>query len=150
MKISKLFNDRKEFESLIKKQVNNKPILLDEVGMYEESLLESVRIHSDEFAFVLSSHKMLKLFKKEHFQTRFVASCELKSLDKIELKDYIFKKHNLFFYEKEFRFLRKIYQGNLRNIDKTLQSFKDINGFYKESKSTLYKLRLSAIEQGLL
>lgn len=39
-------------------------IILDEVGMYDYAMLESIRIYSDSISFVLSSHKKLNILKK--------------------------------------------------------------------------------------
>lgn len=150
---TQIFKNEKELQGFIEPilQSEHKPaILLDEVGMYDEKTLESVRIYSDDLSFILSSHKRLKIFKKEHFKSRINAEFELKSLDYNELKTYIKAKHGLNFFQKELKLLYKIYQGNLRNIDKTLGSFKELHAFYKGQKSVKYILNLSAFENALL
>ncbi len=147
------FKDEKEFHSFIEallKEENKPVILLDEVGMYEEKILENIRIYSDTLSFVLSSHKKLEIFKKEHFKSRIGAEFMLKSLDFDELKSYIKLKHRLDFIQKELRFIYKIYQGNLRNIDKLLKSFKELHAFYQGRKSVKYILNLSAFENAML
>ncbi|EAI2282823.1 ATP-binding protein, partial [Campylobacter coli] len=48
------------------------------------------------------------------------------------------------------KFLMKIYQGNLRYLDKILQSFCELNTYLNNKKSQDYILRLSALEQGFL
>ncbi|EIQ8588669.1 ATP-binding protein, partial [Campylobacter jejuni] len=53
-------------------------IILDEVGMYDYTMLESIRIYSDSISFVLSSHKKLNILKKEHFKSRLSACFKLK------------------------------------------------------------------------
>ncbi len=147
------FKDEEEFHAFIKPflQDENKPvILLDEVGMYEDKILESVRIYSDDLSFVLSSHKRLKLFKKEHFKSRIKAEFVLENLDFEEFESYVRLKHNLHFSQKELKFLYKIYKGNLRNIDKMLKSFKELHAFYANKKSIRHILNLSAFENAML
>ncbi|ARJ55732.1 ATP-binding protein [Campylobacter cuniculorum] len=150
---TQIFKNQKEFQNFIEPvlQSESKPIvLLDEVGMYDERTLESIRIYSDDLSFVLSSHKKPKIFNKEHFKSRFQAEFKLKNLDFGELKDYIKIKHGLDFFPKELKLIYKIYQGNLRNIDKMLKSFKELHSFYKGQKSVKYILNLSAFENALL
>ncbi|ECP5943787.1 ATP-binding protein [Campylobacter jejuni] len=125
-------------------------IILDEVGMYDYAMLESIRIYSDSISFVLSSHKKLNILKKEHFKSRLSACFELKNISLLELDDYIKLKFGMNFSNKCFKFLQKISQGNLRYIDKTLKSFYEINSFFDKNKSQEYILKLSALENGLL
>lgn len=150
---TQIFRSEKELQNFIEPilQSEIKPvILLDEVGMYDEQTLESVRIYSDNLSFVLSSHKELKIFKKEHFKSRIKAWFELKNLSYDELKAYIKVKHSLDFSREELKFIYKIYRGNLRNVDKTLGSFKELFAFYKGRKSVEYILSLSAFENAML
>lgn len=150
---TQIFRDERELQDFIEPALQSriKPIvLLDEVGIYDEKILERIRIYSDDLSFVLSSHKKLKIFKKEHFKSRIKAQFELQSLNYDELRSYIKVKHGFDFSQKELRFVRKIYQGNLRNIDKTLESFKELFAFYREQKSVGYILSLSAFENSLL
>ncbi|EDP4782704.1 TPA: ATP-binding protein [Campylobacter jejuni] len=125
-------------------------IILDEVGMYDYAMLESIRIYSDSISFVLSSHKKLNILKKEHFKSRLSACFELKNISLLELDDYIKLKFRMNFSNKCLKFLQKISQGNLRYIDKTLKSFYEINSFFDKNKSQEYILKLSALENGLL
>lgn len=125
-------------------------IILDEVGMYDYAMLESIRIYSDSISFVLSSHKKLNILKKEHFKSRLSACFELKNISLLELDDYIKLKFGMKFSNKCLKFLQKISQGNLRYIDKTLKSFYEINSFFDTNKSQEYILKLSALENGLL
>ncbi|EFP6607719.1 ATP-binding protein [Campylobacter jejuni] len=125
-------------------------IILDEVGMYDYAMLESIRIYSDSISFVLSSHKKLNILKKEHFKSRLSACFELKNISLLELDDYINLKFGMNFSNKCLKFLQKISQGNLRYIDKTLKSFYEINSFFDKNKSQEYILKLSALENGLL
>ncbi len=125
-------------------------IILDEVGMYDYAMLESIRIYSDSISFVLSSHKKLNILKKEHFKSRLSACFKLKNISLLELDDYIKLKFGMNFSNKCFKFLQKISQGNLRYIDKTLKSFYEINSFFDKNKSQEYILKLSALENGLL
>ncbi|MBC5857704.1 ATP-binding protein [Campylobacter jejuni] len=125
-------------------------IILDEVGMYDYAMLESIRIYSDSISFVLSSHKKLNILKKEHFKSRLSACFELKNISLLELDDYIKLKFGINFSNQCLKFLQKISQGNLRYIDKTLKSFYEINSFFDKNKSQEYILKLSALENGLL
>ncbi|EKR6988724.1 ATP-binding protein [Campylobacter jejuni] len=125
-------------------------IILDEVGMYDYAMLESIRIYSDSISFVLSSHKKLNILKKEHFKSRLSACFKLKNISLLELDDYIKLKFGMNFSNKCPKFLQKISQGNLRYIDKTLKSFYEINSFFDKNKSQEYILKLSALENGLL
>ncbi|KQI63104.1 ATP-binding protein [Campylobacter jejuni CVM 41905] len=125
-------------------------IILDEVGMYDYAMLESIRIYSDSMSFVLSSHKKLNILKKEHFKSRLSACFELKNISLLEPDDYINLKFVMNFSNKCLKFLQKISQGNLRYIDKTLKSFYEINSFFVKNKSQEYILKLSALENGLL
>ncbi|EAH9714844.1 TPA: ATP-binding protein [Campylobacter jejuni] len=125
-------------------------IILDEVGMYDYAMLESIRIYSDSISFVLSSHKKLNILKKEHFKSRLSACFELKNISLLELDGYIKLKFGMNFSNKCLKFLQKISQGNLRYIDKTLKSFYEINSFFDKNKSQEYILKLSALENGLL
>lgn len=125
-------------------------IILDEVGMYDYAMLESIRIYSDSISFILSSHKKLNILKKEHFKSRLSACFELKNTSLLELDDYIKLKFGMNFSNKSLKFLQKISQGNLRYIDKTLKSFCEINSFFDKNKSQEYILKLSALENSLL
>lgn len=125
-------------------------IILDEVGMYDYAMLESIRIYSDSISFVLSSHKKLNILKKEHFKSRLSACFKLKNISLLELDDYIKLKFGMNLSNKCLKFLQKISQGNLRYIDKTLKSFYEINSFFDKNKSQEYILKLSALENGLL
>ncbi|EAH8792292.1 ATP-binding protein [Campylobacter jejuni] len=125
-------------------------IILDEVGMYDYAMLESIRIYSDSISFVLSSHKKLIILKKEHFKSRLSACFKLKNISLLELDDYIKLKFGMNFSNKCLKFLQKISQGNLRYIDKTLKSFYEISSFFDKNKSQEHILKLSALENGLL
>lgn len=125
-------------------------IILDEVGMYDNAMLESLRIYSDTLSFVLSSHKKLNILKKEHFKSRLSACFELKNISLLELDEYIKLKFEINFSNQCLQFLQKISQGNLRYIDKTLKSFCEIKDFFDKNKSREYILKLSALENGLL
>lgn len=150
--INEIFKDELEFKSCVEKAkaqgVNI--ILLDEVGMYTQTLFEYIRIYSDTLSFVLSSHKKILLFQKEHFKSRFHAQIELKNLSLAELKDYMKAKFKLEFSHKNLSFLMKIYKGNLRNIDKILKSFQELSQYFQHNKNEKYVLTLSALENDLL
>lgn len=75
---------------------------------------------------------------------------QLQKPDINELSNYIKMKFNQDFPQKSLKFLMKIYQGNLRYLDKILQSFCELNTYLNNKKSQDYILRLSALEQGFL
>ncbi len=131
---NEIFTDEKDFHHFIQDK-KRKIIILDEVGMYSPNVLELIRIYSDEMSFVLSSHKKINLFEEEYFKSRFSAIFWLQKPDINELSNYI---------------KMKIYQGNLRYLDKILQSFCELNTYLNNKKSQDYILRLSALEQGFL
>lgn len=79
-------------------------------------------------SFVLSSHKKINLFEKEYFKSRFSAIFWLQNPDINELSSYIKMKFYQELSQKFLKFLMKIYQGNLRYLDKILQSFYELNG----------------------
>lgn len=147
--INEIFNNEKDFKNLIIKNQCD-IIILDEVGMYEQNILELIRIYSDKKSFILSSHKKIKLFEQEHFKSRIRAVFHLKELNLKEMGEYIILKFNINFSKKAMNFIMKIYQGNLRNVDKMLKSFCELNHYLKNQKSQEYILKLSALENGLL
>lgn len=152
LKFTQVF-DAKEFQNKMESFLTLKQrpiILLDEVSLYEEKVLELLRIYSDELSFVLSSHKKLKIFKQEYFKSRFSADFELKKLKFGELDFYLKNKYGLTFSKQNLKMLYKFYQGNLRNIDKILKSFIEFKNFYQNSKTSSYVLKLAALEQNLL
>lgn len=146
---NQIFTDEKDFHKFIQDK-KRKIIILDEVGMYNPDILELIRIYSDQMSFVLSSHKKINLFEKEHFKSRFSAMFWLQKPDINELSSYIKMKFGQELSQKSLKFLMKIYQGNLRYLDKILQSFCELNAYLNNNKSQDYILRLSALEQGFL
>ncbi|HED6851669.1 TPA: ATP-binding protein [Campylobacter coli] len=146
---NQIFTDEKDFHKFIQDK-KRKIIILDEVGMYSPDILELIRVYSDQMSFVLSSHKKIDLFEKEYFKSRFSAMFWLQNPDINELSSYIKMKFDQELSQKSLKFLIKIYQGNLRYLDKILQSFCELNAYLNNKKSQDYILRLSALEQGFL
>lgn len=146
---NQIFTDEKDFHKFIQDK-KRKIIILDEVGMYSPDILELIRVYSDQMSFVLSSHKKIDLFEKEHFKSRFSAIFWLQKPDINELSSYIKMKFDQELSQKSLKILMKIYQGNLRYLDKILQSFCELNAYLNNKKSQDYILRLSALEQGFL
>ncbi|EAI9679026.1 ATP-binding protein [Campylobacter coli] len=146
---NEIFTDEKDFHHFIQDK-KRKIIILDEVGMYSPNVLELIRIYSDEMSFVLSSHKKINLFEEEYFKSRFSAIFWLQKPDINELSNYIKMKFDHDLSRKSLKFLMKIYQGNLRYLDKILQSFCELNTYLNNKKSQDYILRLSTLEQGFL
>lgn len=146
---NQIFTDEKDFHKFIQDK-KRKIIILDEVGMYSPNVLELIRVYSDQMSFVLSSHKKIDLFEKEHFKSRFSAIFWLQKSDINELSSYVKMKFDQELSQKSLKFLMRIYQGNLRYLDKILQSFCELNAYLNNNKSQDYILRLSALEQGFL
>ncbi|HEB9338532.1 TPA: ATP-binding protein [Campylobacter coli] len=146
---NQIFTDEKDFHKFIQDK-KRKIIILDEVGMYSPNVLELIRVYSDQMSFVLSSHKKIDLFEKEHFKSRFSAIFWLQKSDINELSSYVKMKFDQELSQKSLKFLMRIYQGNLRYLDKILQSFCELNAYLNNKKSQDYILRLSALEQGFL
>lgn len=146
---NQIFTDEKDFHKFIQDK-KRKIIILDEVGMYSPNVLELIRVYSDQMSFVLSSHKKIDLFEKEHFKSRFSAMFWLQKSDINELSSYVKMKFDQELSQKSLKFLMRIYQGNLRYLDKILQSFCELNAYLNNKKSQDYILRLSALEQGFL
>lgn len=146
---NQIFTDEKDFHKFIQDK-KRKIIILDEVGMYSPNVLELIWVYSDQMSFVLSSHKKIDLFEKEHFKSRFSAIFWLQKPDINELSSYIKMKFDQELSQKSLKILMKIYQGNLRYLDKILQSFCELNAYLNNKKSQDYILRLSALEQGFL
>lgn len=136
----------------------NKPYIFvcDEVGMYDENLLEKMRILSDlpHIFFILSTHKKHKIFNKEHFASRIAKEIWLKNLNLEDLSLYARQKFALLHLSKrQLKWLLNISESNLRNIDKILDTFKKLSRFYKEQKqdkSAQTLLKMSAFYHGIL
>ena len=149
-----------DFEILYKalQQNANKTYIFvcDEVGMYEESLLEKMRILSDlpHIFFILSTHKKHKIFDKEHFASRIGKEIWLTSLNLEDLSLYASEKFSLsHFNKRQLQWLLKISDSNLRSVDKILGTFKELSHFYaeqKQSKSTQALLEMSAFYHRIL
>lgn len=148
IKITEIFKDKEQLKKRLQNLENKALLLFDEVGLYEEDLFEILRLYSDLNLVLLSSHKKLKIFTKEHFKSRILAEFELKGLEKEELLNYVKEKHSVRLDQKEFNFVFKICKNNLRNVDKLLKGFKELHAFL--DKEPLYALKLSALENHLL
>ncbi|MBZ7939542.1 ATP-binding protein [Campylobacter sp. W0014] len=147
--IDEIFLNEKEFKDIVKKRKKN-VLIFDEVGMYEEKILELIRIYSDQMSFILSSHKKIDLFEKDYFKSRFEAVFWLEKLNIKELHQYIQLKFNIDFSHKAMKIIMKFYKGNLRYVDKMLKSFCELNLYFKNTKSQDYVLKLCALENGFL
>lgn len=145
---NEIFTDEKDFHHFIQDK-KRKIIILDEVGMYSPNVLELIRIYSDEMSFVLSSHKKINLFEEEYFKSRFSAIFWLQKPDINELSNYIKMKFNQDFPQKSLKFLMKIYQGNLRYLDKILQSFCELNTYLNNKKKSRLYFKTKRIRAGI-
>lgn len=130
--------------------------LFDEVGMYEQHLIEKLRLLSDitNVCVVLSAHTRLKIFTQEYFASRISKQIQLFELDTEELLFYIREKFALNELKKKHsKWLLKLSSSNLRMIDKILESFIRLDEFYtlkNQSKSIFTKLEMSAIYHNVL
>lgn len=128
----------------------------DEVGMYEENLLEKMRILSDlpHICFILSTHKKQKIFEKEYFASRIVKEIWLKNLTVEDLSLYVKEKFaSLTLHQRHLKWLLKISDSNLRTVDKIITTFQKLFSFYtqeKQAKSTKNLLKMSAFYHKLL
>lgn len=127
-------------------------ILLDESGIYEDDLLEKIRLLSDlkNISFVLSSHKKQALFEKDYFKSRLKLQVRLDKLSIQELKNYIMLKFNENLSFLQLFWLSKISKNNLRTIDKIIKSFKDFSSFYQGKKRNFFMLKMSAFHHQVL
>lgn len=153
------FKNTQNFELLHAKFQQNADtsyiFLMDEVGMYEESLLEKLRLLSDlpNLSFILALHKKQKVLEKEHFKSRIFKEICLKSLSINELNAYTQGKFARNFSKKELKKMLKNSGSNLRLIDKMLGTFCDLSEFYatnKHFKTQKKLLEMSAFHCGLL
>lgn len=147
------------FESLYKEfklnTMQDYVFLLDEVGMYEESLLEKVRILSDlaNISFILALHKKQEIFSKEYFASRISKEILLKSLGVEELSFYAKEKFDLHLDKRHLKWLLKISASNLRLIDRVFTTYAKLYSFYereKHKKSPKNILQMSAFYHNLL
>ncbi|KIM13119.1 MAG: ATPase AAA [Sulfurovum sp. FS08-3] len=118
-------------------------ILLDEAQMYDEQMLEKIRVLSDTGAikFVISIHKTQNedLIAKEHFQTRIWETIELRNISKEELKTYIHKKllkRNYFdiadtIKDKHIHLIYSFTKGNFRECNKVMFKIFEIYEYYE-------------------
>ena len=146
-------------------------VLLDEAQLYEDILMEKIRLLSDTrtLKFVIALHKTEKedLIAKEHFQTRIWETIELKNASIAELKIYIQKKlmkANCFdsanmFSIKNVNLIHRLTNGNYRDTNKLLYTLFDLYCAY-DANHQLSKfgtnnisnklIEMSAIHTGLL
>ena len=155
---TKLRNTKLDFELLydsLKESNKNLIFLLDEVGVYDECLLERIRLLSElsNLCFVLSLHKKQACFLKEHFSSRIIKEIELKPLNLKEFELYVREKFKLSLKTNLLKSLLKLSRANLRLVDKILHSFLTLHTFYtKENKDPSQKrlLQMSLFYHNLL
>jgi 4-hydroxy-tetrahydrodipicolinate synthase len=145
-------------------------ILLDEAQMYNEVLMERIRLLSDTRAvkFVVSLHKTEDedLVAKEHFQTRIWESIELHNASMAEMQSYVHKKllkKNLFeianiVRRKHIALIHRLTSGNFRQANKLLYTVFEIYEYYDKhhtlkishDKFSSKIIEMAAIKLGLL
>ncbi|BAF70117.1 conserved hypothetical protein [Nitratiruptor sp. SB155-2] len=130
-------------------------VILDEVQLYDDYMLEFVRIASDtkKVKFILSLHEIENesALTKEHFTSRIFSYITIKNPSLPELFVYFQKKllsSNLYelsesLKKKDFQFIYQYTQGNLRDTNKFLYTLFDILSYFNENKpSTLKSLKI--------
>ncbi|KGI55866.1 ATP-binding protein [Campylobacter sp. MIT 97-5078] len=150
-----IFKQELEFKEFCLRLKEQKRLIiaLDELGMYEKKVLEKLRVLSDigNISFILSTHKMLDDFHKEHFKSRISSIFELSNLSLNELEAYLELKHKLKIKISNAKWLFKLAKYNLRTLDKLILSFKDLQIHYKNKpKSEKSLLELSALYHNIL
>jgi len=118
--------------------------LLDECQLYNESLMEKIRLLSDTrvIKFVITLHKTdnEEVIAKEHFKTRIWEVIEMSNANVNELELYITKKmvKNGFIEisnmlrKKDFKYIHNHTGGNFRETNKYLYTIFDIYEYYDE------------------
>ncbi|WP_297193421.1 hypothetical protein [uncultured Campylobacter sp.] len=153
-----LFGSRLSFNKLydmIKNSKKNFILAFDELGMYDEEILERLRLLSElkNLQLILSTHKKQKILEKEHFSSRISKEFAICKLDINELFYYVSIKHSSNLCKKSLKFLAKISLLNLRTVDKILKTFNEIKLYYNKmgkNKKDLFILKLCALHYGLL
>lgn len=117
-------------------------IIVDEAQNYPEEQLEFFRMMSDRkvFKFVLIMHMLEKnsIVNKEHFKGRMWNFIEITPLSRLEMIEYIqksFMLHGMFdissmFSDKNYNFMHKVTNGNIRKVNMLLYKIFDIAEFY--------------------
>jgi len=136
-------------------------ILLDEAQLYDEKLMETIRLISDsrKIRFVITLHKTEEedLIAKAHFQTRIWESFELKNATIDEIERYIQNKllqldlpDLLDILNKDLiHLVYKYSHGNLRNTHMLLYQFLDLLQNSEKSKTAKELLETAAKKSNL-
>jgi type II secretory pathway predicted ATPase ExeA len=121
--------------------------LLDECQLYNEALMEKIRLFSDTrvIKFVITLHKTENedIIAKEHFKTRIWEVIELSNANEYDLEQYIQKKmFQKGFIEiansmrkKDFKYIYSHTKGNFRETNKYLYTIFDIYEYYEMNES---------------
>lgn len=144
-----------ELYKLLSREKGHFVLIFDEFGMYEDVLLERLRILSELncLSLVFSTHKKHKLLEKEHFASRISKEIILEQAKKEELKYYLKEKYNAVFNTSCLSFLAKKSLLNLRTVDKLLNTFKELELHYEKARKTKDNkslLELSALHHGII
>lgn len=117
-------------------------IIIDEAQNYPEEQLEFFRMMSDRmvFKFVLIMHLLEKksIVSRDHFKSRMWNFIEITPLTRLEMIEYIqksFAYHNMFeiggmFSDKNYSFIHRVTNGNIRKLNMLLYKIFDIAEFY--------------------
>lgn len=128
-------------------------IILDEAGMYDESLFEQIRVLSDlpRIYFILSMHKKQDFLNKEHFKSRISRELKL-GFDFEDFAVYVREKFDIVFNTKDLKWLLGLSKFSLRTSDKMLETFKQIQAEYEREnihRTKRFILELCALHHKL-
>lgn len=145
-------------------------VIIDEVQMYDKTVLEYVRLLSDtkRFRFVLAMHQVddEDIIAKEYFSSRIWDTIEMKNLTNKEMELYIQKRLSHYnmqdladkFNKTSYNQLHRVTKGNFRHINKLLYKMFDIYEYFYENQPSKLNLRqierkyleMAAIDLGLI
>jgi nucleoside-triphosphatase THEP1 len=135
-------------------------VILDEAQLYDERLMESIRLLSDirSIKFIITLHKTSSedVVAKKQFTTRIWESIVLQNASRDDLMQYIQKKLlNRNFYElagiiknKDVSFIHKFTRGNFRETNKFMYTLFHIYDYYDRHAPS--KIRYNRLSKKLL
>ena len=135
-------------------------VILDEAQLYNENIMESVRLLSDirSIKFIITLHKTSKedVVAKQQFKTRIWESVVLQNATKADLMQYVQKKLlNRNYYElagiiknKDIAFIYQFTKGNFRETNKFMYTLFTIYDYY--DKNAPSKIKYNALSKKLL
>lgn len=145
-------------------------LLLDEVQMYNNDILEAIRILSDvgSIKFIISFHHTSEdnLLAQEHFSTRILETRELLNANKDELRIYVHQKLLLSAQidiadtidNRNISLIHKFTMGNYREVNKIMYTIFEIYAYYdlnfphkiKKDKFSNKIIEMAALQLGYI